>query len=160
VPLRFACDSDNLADLVGTDVVLTYSDLVRTDDELQVLARRFPGSDIGLIDRGLGDPTGQATIIDVESGARTAADVPGWLEEKTGQGWANLTVYLQPGSLDAVERAAGGAGWWRWFASWGAGLAVAGHPLAMVQFVDSARIGQHIDLSVIHNPHWHPRVHT
>lgn len=157
MPLRFACDSDNLADLVGTDVVLTYSDLVKTADELQALERRFPGSEIGLFDRGLGDPTGQATIIDVERGARSAADVPHFLQEKTGQGWANPTVYLLPSSLGDVERAAGGAGWWRMFASFGAGLSVPGHPLAMVQFIDSTRIGAHIDLTVIHNPHWHPR---
>src|SRR6266702_3604286 len=134
--IRLACDSDRLSSLVETPVVLTYSDLIPSIGVLDSLERRFPSSEIGLIDRGLGDPTGQATIANVEARSKTPAEMPGWLAAKTAQGWSCLTVYGKADIIAVVEHTAGvhAHGWWRWFARWGSVLEVPGHPAAMLQF--------------------------
>lgn len=153
--IRLACDSDRLSSLVETNIVLTYSDLVPNAGVLASLERRFPASEIGLIDRGLGDPTGQATIADVETGTHAAGDMLAWVAGKRRAGWSNVTVYGAMPTLAEVGSIVGPHDWWRWFARWNSVLRVPGHPDAMIQFdSDSA---EHVDWSLIRNPHWHPR---
>lgn len=156
--IRLACDSDDLSALVHTDVVLTYSDLIKTDAEHQALKARFAGSVVELIDRGLGDPTGRATVLDVERGARTPADCPGWFDKQHAAGLSWLTVYHSLDRFSDVDTAMGHrSGWWRWIAMWGHGLVVPGRPTVMLQFTDGARIGARVDLSAVHNDAWHPQ---
>lgn len=156
--IRLACDSDRLSALAETDVVLTYSDLIAGTTELQALELRFPHSEIGLIDRGLGDPTGQATIANIEPGALVPAQMPAWFGAKRAAGWSNVTGYGLAATLAEVEQLAGPHGWWRWFARWGTVLQVPGHPEAMLQFDNDP--DEHLDWSIIRNPHWHPRARS
>ncbi|MGH3284416.1 MAG: hypothetical protein ACRDPD_06985 [Streptosporangiaceae bacterium] len=153
--IRLACDSDELAKLVECPVVLTYSDLVPDAAALKALEHRFPDSEVGLIDRGLGDPTGQATIADIETGTLALAQVTSWLAGKRHDGWSCLTIYGSFSTLAQVDREAGPHKWWRWFARWGTTLQVPGHPGAMLQFDSDGP--EHLDWSIIRNPHWHPR---
>jgi hypothetical protein len=153
--IRLACDSDRLGSLVETPVVLTYSDLIPNAVALAKLEARFPHSEVGLIDRGLGDPTGQATIANVEPRSITPADMPGWLAAKHRESWSCLTAYGLAATLADVEHVAGPHGWWRWFARWGSVLQADGHPDAMLQF-DNDPVG-HVDWTIIRNPQWHPR---
>lgn len=153
--IRLACDSDRLSSLVETNVVLTYSDLVPGTAALRELEHRFPLSEVGLIDRGLGDPTGAATIADVETGTLSPAKAAEWLVIKRAQGWSNITLYGSQGTLPAMEQLAGPHGWWRWFARWNSVLQVPAHPDAMVQFDNDP--AEHLDWTLIRNPHWHPR---
>jgi hypothetical protein len=156
--IRLACDSDDLSALIHTEIVLTYTDLIRNDAEHQALKGRFPGSVVELIDRGLGDPTGRSTLIDVESGARRPADVPGWFDKQHKAGLRWLTVYGTSSTLSAVSVVMGKReGWWRWFAMWGNGLAVPGHQLAMLQFASDEMLGAKVDLSIVRNDDWHPQ---
>jgi hypothetical protein len=156
--IRLACDSDRLSSLVETNVVLTYSDLVPGTAALRDLEHRFPASEIGLIDRGLGDPTGAATIADVESGTLSPAQAAAWLIIKRAQGWSNITLYGSLPALATMEQLAGPHGWWRWFARWGTVLKAPGHPDAMLQFDNDP--DEHLDWSLIRNPHWHPRARS
>lgn len=153
--VRWACDSDELAALIGTDFVRTYSDLIPDRDALAALERRFAGSAVELIDRGLGDPTGLASIADVERGSLTVADVPGWLDRKHAAGVDWLTLYSAEASLEDVIAAAAGRSHWNWAASWGR-MTVA-HPAAgQVQCANSAMLGLHIDLTVIWETGYRP----
>jgi hypothetical protein len=153
--IRLACDSDRLASLVETNVVLTYSDLVPGTAALRDLEHRFPLSEIGLIARGLGDPTGAATIADVEAGTLSLAQAGDWLIAKRAQGWSCLTFYGSQTTLANLAQMVGPHGWWRWFARWGTVLKVPGHPDAMLQFDNDP--DEHVDWTLIRNPHWHPR---
>lgn len=153
--IRLACDSDQLARLVETQVVLTYTDLITDMSGLAMLEKRFPHSEIGLIDRGLGDPTGQATIANVEPGALTPAQAAVFLGAKRHDGWSCVTGYGLASALAEVEQIAGPHNWWRWFARWGTVLEIPERPAAMLQF-DNDPV-EHLDWSIIRNPHWHPR---
>jgi hypothetical protein len=155
--IRFACDSNDLDALIETNIVLTYSDLIRTDQAHQELKARFPRSVVELIDRGLGDPTGRATIVDVERGAYGPAQAPGWFDRKHEAGLRWLTVYASLVNMRIVDTAMGNrTGWWRWFAYWGNGLAVPGYPHAAIQFAADRMLGARADLSLFPNPAWHP----
>lgn len=157
--IRLACDSDRLSSLVETNVVLTYSDLVPGTAALRELEHRFPLSEVGLIDRGLGDPTGAATIADIgEPGTLTPAQMADWFAVKRAQGWSCLTGYGLLATLAEVGQLAGPHGWWRWFARWGTVLRVPGHPDAMLQFDNDP--DEHVDWTIIRNPHWHPRARS
>lgn len=157
--IRLACDSDRLSSLVETPVVLTYADLVPTSHALAALEARFAHSEVGLIDRGLGDPLGVATIADVgEPDTLPAARMADWFDLKRGAGWSCVTGYGSLATLQHVEQLAGRHGWWRWFARWGTVLQAPGHPDAMLQFDSDP--AAHVDWSIIRNPNWHPRARS
>lgn len=155
--IRWAADSQNLAaleELAGIDFAMTYSDLFATHASVAAFRARMPGTQVLLGDRGLGDPTGLASWIDVERGARRPADVPGWLKEKRAHAVPGLTIYASLSAMSEVAAHAGETGWWRWYASWDAGLAVPGHPLAMLQFASDVMLGSDVDLSIIRQAGW------
>jgi hypothetical protein len=155
--IRLACDSNNPDALIETDIVLTYSDLIPHEGAHQELKARFPRSVVELIDRGLGDPTGRATILDVERGARSPSQAPGWFDDKHQAGLRWLTVYASLVTMRQVDTAMGKrTGWWRWFAYWGNGLVVPGHDHAAIQFASDKMLGARVDLSLFPNPAWHP----
>lgn len=155
MPVRLMCDSDTPAALLDTDVVATYADLVHDEQELAALRLRFTGN-VVLIDRGLGDPLGRAVIVDIERGARTLTDLPGWFAARDPANLGHLMVYGSQATLNAAEGVLRGRDWWRWFADWGVGLSMPGHPDAAIQFASGNMLGARVDLSLIHNPRWQP----
>jgi hypothetical protein len=155
--IRFGCDSASLGALLPTDFVMPYADLIGTSQELAALRARFPRSELVFFDRGLGDPLGLATIIDVERGARLPRDCPDWFDERHAAGHKYLTVYASYARMPAVDQHMAGRGFWRFFAYWGNGLVVPGHPDAMIQFASGAMLGAKVDLTLVHNDAWHPR---
>jgi hypothetical protein len=155
--IRVMMDTDVLADLDGTfPLVATYSDLVPDEKMYQSLVARFPHSTVILIDRGLGDPTNRATVIDVESGAYSPASIPAWFASKRGM--SNLTVYCDRDSLPAVV-AAQPHGIYHWVATldgtsylpeW-----TSMHGPAAIQILGAASLGIHADLSLVFEDGWH-----
>jgi hypothetical protein len=153
--VRFAMDSDELDALWPTDFVRTYADLIHDEAALTALRARFPDSIVELIDRGLGDPTGQANLFDVESGALTPQQAAERVraDQKAGKHWQ--TVYCSESNLPEVIDALHGTHYYNWIASWGR-MVVASHPTAQVQFADSGMLGVHADLTVIWDPSYRP----
>ncbi len=152
---RLACDSDDLASLIGTPFVRTYADLITSPKVLDELRSRFPDSIIELIDRGLGDPGGIATIADVESGALTIAQLPAWFDERHGRGLRDLVSYCSLDNLPAVIKALDGRPHWNWIA-WFGHLFVPERPDAQVQFAPSSALGIHVDLTLVPNYRYRP----
>lgn len=159
---RLACDSDNLAALVPTPVILTYADMFATHAELDALRDRFPGSMVKLIDRGLGDPAGIASAVsisDTEAGARTVADSVLLIRQWIAVGRSFPTAYANRSTMPLIINAlAGVKGWWKWWATLDGTMRIPGHESDMVQFAGSNLTGGHYDLTVIYNDAWHPQL--
>jgi hypothetical protein len=113
---RFAVDSDRLESLFAADFVRTYADLVHTEAELTQLQQRFPDSAVELIDRGLGDPLGRATIQDVEPGALTAAQAAENIRANQARHIRWNVVYSDRSDLEEVNRACEGLHYYHWVA--------------------------------------------
>lgn len=156
--IRLACDSDNLDALLPTPVIMTYSDLIPSAGAMAGLHERFPRSVILLIDRGLGDPTGRASIADVERGALTVTQLPAWWDQKHAAQIPFLTVYASLDRIPEVDDALGtGRNHWRWIASWQAGIGVPAYPSAMHQFVNGKLLSARVDLSAVLNENYCPQ---
>jgi hypothetical protein len=152
---RLACDSDQLDALIATPFVRTYSDLITDPAQLNQLVARFPDSHVELIDRGLGDRSGLASIADIETGALKIGQVRDWLGAKHAAGHQDLVVYCDRDNLDAVVQACDGMGYWHWIAAPGQ-LVVPSHPDAQVQFAFASGLGAHVDLTIIPNFRYRP----
>lgn len=159
--VRIMLDTDNLADLDGRfELLATYSDLVPDTAALAGLRARFPDSEIVLIDRGLGDPTGQASIADIEPGALGAGALPRWVAEKKAAGIRYLTGYCDRDNLPGVEAIARHQ-IWHMVATLDGTCHIAGFtPMrgpAVVQILGEQQLGVHADLSLVLEDGWHPR---
>lgn len=156
--IRFMLDSDKLDDLTGHAGILgTYSDLVT---DLPALRRRFPASEIVLFDRGLGDPTGEASIFDIEPGALTIDKAVQRFDEQHSRGIPFLTTYCDRTDVDAVRERFGFRDPWRMIATLD-GTAHIGelralHDPAVIQCLSAAELGMHGDGSLVFNDGWHP----
>ena len=154
--VRFAVDSDDLSQLFPADFVRTYSDLIRNTGDLAALRARFPDSVVELIDRGLGDPTGAATIANIEPGALTAAEGADRIRAWHAEGRPDLIAYCDQALIANVVAACRDLSYWHWIAAWGQ-LVIAGHPSAQVQFANAGMLGLHADLTIIWNPAYRAR---
>jgi hypothetical protein len=158
---RLGYDSDVISDIpAGAAVAFTYSDLVPTAQALHQLEARWPV--VVLIDRGMGDPTGQASVLDVEKGAATVAHAPGWYDERHKAGIKYLTIYCNRSTMPAVNAAMGSRSFYRWIATLDGTMVVGDHPSAMVQFAPASAIGHfgtghHADATIIRQDAWHPQ---
>lgn len=159
---RLACDSDNLAALVPTPIILTYADLFQTRAELDTLRDRFSSSTVKLIDRGLGDPAAVATAIsvsDTETGARTVADTVLLMRQWVQDGRDFPTAYANRSTMPLIINAlAGLKGWWKAWATLDGTMRIPDHPNDMVQFAGASMTGGHYDLWIIYDNAWHPQV--
>lgn len=159
---RLACDTDDLAAIVPTPIILTYADLFTSRAQLDALRDRFPTSTIKLIDRGLGDPAAVATAIsvsDTEAGARTVADTVLLIRQWVQDGRDFPTAYADRSTMPLIINALAGLhGWWKWWATLDGTMRAPGHPGDMVQFASAAMTGGHYDLSIIYDNAWHPQV--
>lgn len=157
--IRVMLDTDVLEDLDGHfELLATYTDLIPDMAALEALRARFPHSEVILIDRALGDPTGQATIADIEPRAMTVEMLPEWIARKAGM--PNLTGYSDRNDLPAVE-AIVRHGLYHWVATLDGTAVIAGYPAmhgpAAVQILGEAQIGIHGDLSLVYEDGWHHR---
>lgn len=162
MPIRFGLDSDILGDLEAVaDVLMTYSDLVPNDQALAELHAKFPRSEIVLIDRGLGDPTGKASVLDVETGAATIGDAPSWYDRKHAEGIRYLTIYSDRNNVAAISQAMGDRHYFRWVATLDGTVVINAfdplHAPAVVQCLTAAMLGIHADGNLILEDGWHPQ---
>lgn len=162
MPIRVMLDSDVLNDLTDhSELLATYSDLIPNETALTALQQKYPDATIILIERGLGDPTGKSSVIDIETGAATPADGPIWYDKQHKAGIKYLTVYVNRSNLAAVDAAMGSRVFYRWIATLDGTLAIPGfdplHAPAAVQILPASKIGVHADLSLVLQDKWHPR---
>jgi hypothetical protein len=154
---RMMFDSDKIADLPRNALCATYSDLIPDLPTLNSLRSKFPHG-LLLIDRH-GDPTGKATILDVESGLHTASDAPGWYDRQKAKGLRYLTVYNDRSHLDAVNAAMGPSRiFYHWIARLDGYAFVEGFEPgkrpAAIQVFGQDRLGFHCDGSVVWSDDW------
>jgi len=156
---RLMFDSDVVADLPRNSMCATYSDLIPDQAALDGLRAEFPLG-LHLIDRKRGDPTGQATIIDIEDTMWTPPEAPGWYDRKAAAGLRYLTAYANRSTMPAVIAAMGSRNFFQWIARLDGTLFVAGYPAgkrpALVQFAKAAVLGFHCDGSVVWQDGWNP----
>lgn len=159
---RIAFDSDNPAALpAGAQIVLTYSDLIKDEPAYGLLSRAHEGRPVVLIDRGLGDPTGLASVIDVETGAHKIGDIPGWLDAKAKADVAYRTVYVDRSNYLAAKAAiASRTGYYWWIATLDGTAHVdtfrPGEGPALVQCLSAEMLGFGCDASVVWDDAWQP----
>lgn len=153
--LRLMCDSDTLADLIGTPVIATYADLVTTPAMKDTLQNEFPDSVIIYGARGAGDPLGIASWIDYENGDYTASQLRSELAGFLDRQVPYPTVYSDLSNHQVVEATLSGMGHYNWLAWWGH-IEIPAYPDATVQFASAGTLGAHLDLSLIHNDRWNP----
>lgn len=151
-------DSDNPDSLPANAIAATYSDLVPDLSALDALQARFPCG-LVLIDRH-GDPTGQASVLDVESGLHSVADAPAWYDRQNNHLIPYLTVYASRSTYPAIITAMGSRSYWRWITTLDGTMHIAGYAPgkrpAVVQFATEQMLGFHCDASVIWADGWHP----
>jgi hypothetical protein len=161
--IRIMLDSDKLGDLPSSAAPLlsTYSDLIGSPAALRELQAHHAGSKIVLIDRGMGDPTGLASVADTETGALAPSQLPAWFGRKQRHQVPFLTSYCNRDNLAECDRELQGVTHWRWVATLDgtAVLALPGYtPLrrpAVIQVLGADKIGVHADLSLVYNDSWH-----
>lgn len=155
--IRFMLDTDNLNDLTGhAKLLATYADLVT---DLPALQAKFPNSVIILIDRGLGDHTGQASVFDIERGALTIPQAVQAYDRQHARGVRELTVYCSRDNLATVNAAFGARSVYRWIATLDGTVHIAGFKAlegpAVVQCLSAAMLGYHADGSLVLQDGWH-----
>lgn len=160
--IRVMLDTDVLGDLTDhSELLATYSDLIPNEAALTALQKKYPDSEIILIDRGLGDPTGKSSVADVETGAMTVAEAPIWYDRQAKAGVKFLTVYVNRSNLSAVDAAMGSRKHYRWIATLDGTTDIPGftplHAPAAVQILPASKLGIHADLSLVMQDGWHPR---
>lgn len=154
---RLIFDSDTIADLPRDNMAATYSDLVPDAKTLAELRAEFPRG-LVLIDRH-GDPTGAATVLDVETGLHKPSDAPAWYDAKFSSHVSGLTVYSDRSNINAVSAAMGPRSFFRWIATLDGTMHIPrfkpGQTPAVIQFASAAMLGFHCDASVIWQDSWH-----
>lgn len=156
--IRTMFDTDNLAVLnQPCHILATYSDLLPHPSELPF---DLNGRTLVLIDRGLGDPSGLATIWDVEAGALRVDQLAAKYDAKHARGEKFLTVYSDRSHMDAVKAAMGDRDYWSWVATLDGTVHIPGRPPlrgpAAVQCLDAGMVGLHGDLSLVMSESWNP----
>lgn len=130
--------------------VATYADLV-TPALCQELRGRLV-----VIDRGLGDPMGLASVADIEPGALTVASAAERMHAWQQQGRPFVTAYHDRAVQQDVDQATAGMGIFNWVATLDGTLLPDGRTRAAVQFAGAASLGFHADLSIVWDDSWHP----
>jgi hypothetical protein len=156
--IRVMLDTDHPYSLTVTaDILATYADLA---DAAQLAALRKTHRQVLLIDRGLGDLTGQATIIDIETGAERIAQAPGWYDTQHARGLSWLTAYCSRDSVAAVNAAMGKRVFFHWVARLDGIATVPGFKPATspaaVQVMGAQALGFDADLSLVLGDEWNP----
>lgn len=160
--IRFGEDSDVIDDLTGeASIVFVYSDQVPDHNAYLALVHRFPQSEVVLIDRGLGDPTGLASVIDVENGAWAPGEARAWCERKQAAGVKYVTVYVNRSNIATVQADLHGITVYWWVATLDGTCHIEGFTAlagpTLVQFATATMLGRNADGSLIFDHNWHPQ---
>lgn len=157
--IRFMIDTDRLDKLTGhAELLATYADLVTNFDELE---RQFPHSQMILIHRGLGDPTGKASVFDIEPGALSAEQAVQLYDEYHARGVKYLTAYHDRAQAAEVAAAFGTRKPYNWDATLDGTAFIRGfdplHSPAVIQALSAAELDYHADGSLVFEDSWNPR---
>jgi len=157
--VRFMIDTDDLSKLTGhVELLATYSDLVPQPAELR---KEFPNSTLVLIDRGLGDPSGEASVFDIEPGALTIQQALAAFDDARQRGVRYLTVYHDRDIAPEVAAAFKDRHPYNWDATLDGTAFIRGydplHSPAVVQCLSSIELGYHADGNLVYEDAWHPR---
>lgn len=156
--IRTMIDSDDLSALgTRSHIVATYADLVT---DLTELEQRHHGQIVVLIDRGLGDHTGQASVYDIENHAGSVQHFPVWYDQQHAKGVKFLTAYSDRNTIPAIKAVSGTRNPFHWVATLDGTCHIDGWPAlhgpAAIQFAGAAQVGTHVDLSLVLEDNWHP----
>jgi hypothetical protein len=160
--IRFMLDTDNLADLTEhAELLATYADLV---PDFHAEQRKYPRSILILIDRGLGDPSGMASVFDIERGADTVSAAVARYDVQAAKGIKYLTAYHDRADTDTVRAAFGTRKPYHWIATLDGTATITGfkplHEPAAIQCFGAALLGYHADGSLVLEDTWHPTLDT
>lgn len=157
--IRFMIDTDDLHSLTGhAELLATYADLVT---DVRQLEREFPHSQIILIHRGLGDPTGEASVFDIEPGALTPEQAVALYDDAVKREIRFLTAYHDRQDAQAVADAFGKRPHYNWDATLDGTAHIKGydplHSPAVIQCLSAHMLDAHVDGSLVFEDNWHPR---
>jgi hypothetical protein len=157
--VRFMIDTDDLSKLTGhVELLATYSDLVPNPAELR---KEFPDSTLILINRGLGDPSGEASVADIEPGALTVAQAVAWYDDAHARGVRYLTAYHDRDMAAEVAAGFGHRPHFNWDATLDGTAFIRGfdplHSPAVIQVLSSVELDYHADGNLVYEDQWHPR---
>lgn len=156
--IRFMIDTDDLTALTGhVELLATYADLVT---DLRQLQHEFPHSQVILIDRGMGDHTGLASVFDIEPGALTVSQAVKRYDEQRSKGVQFLTCYHDRKDAAEVAAAFSGRPHYNWDATLDGTAHIKGYdPLnspAVIQCLTAGDLGYHADGNLVFEDGWHP----
>lgn len=163
--IRVMFDTDDLGVLRSlrgvAPFLATYSDLLPDLTAFDALQAELMPSKLLLFDRALGDPTGLASLADVEPGAMTIGQLPAWKDAKVAAGIPYPTGYCDRNDLPAVL-AIVRTGLWHMVATLDGTSYISGwqpaHGPAVIQILGEQSLGFHADMSIILEDRWHPDV--
>lgn len=147
-------DSDNPAVLLDSRFagcrIATYADLLTPQLVTEL------GPRLVVIDRGQGDPLNLATVADCEAGLLSVAEAAAKVQQWTAEHRPFPTVYHDRDLWPEVDQALLHIGGWHWVATLDGTLNPDGRYPAAVQFTDEAKVGLHVDVSIVWNDSYHP----
>lgn len=147
-------DSDQPEVLLATGLlgvrVATYADLLTP-----ALVKQF-GPRLVVIDRGLGDPLGMATVADIEPGADSIARGAALLKQWVAQKRPTPTAYHDRADWPAVTAALAGTVVHHWVATLDGTASPDGQRPSVVQILGADKVGFHADLSIVWDESFHP----
>lgn len=130
--------------------VATYADLLTPS-----LVKQF-GPRLVAIDRGLGDPLGLATVVDIESGAWDVAAGVARVKQFLAEHRPGPMAYHDRNDWTAVAAGLAGTSARHWVATLDGTSSPDGKQPAAVQILGAAAVGFHADLSIVWDTTWHP----
>jgi hypothetical protein len=147
-------DSDDVTVLGGAEFagcrIATYADLVNP--------KMYAAADgrMKVIHRGLGDPHGLATIADIEPGCLSVDSGTTLIRQWISEGRHQPTAYHSRNDWAEVDAKLQGAAYHTWVATLDGTCSPDGRRPDAVQILDAAKVGLHVDMSVIWNDRWFP----
>lgn len=147
-------DSDDVSLLLAADFagcrLASYADLVTP-----ALYAAAAGH-MKVIHRGLGDPHNLATIADIEPGCLSVDAGTALIRQWTSEGRHQPTAYHDRNDWAAVDAKLQGVAYHTWVATLDGNASPDGKRPAAVQVLDAAKVGLHVDLSVVWDDKWFP----
>lgn len=134
--------------------IATYADLVTP--RMYAAAAGW----MKVIDRGLGDPHGLATIADIEPGCLTVQAGTDKIKQWHAEGRQQPTAYHDRAEWQAVDQALAAVPHFTWIATLDGTCMPDGKTPHAVQILDANKVGLHVDMSVIWDEQWFPVPHA
>lgn len=147
-------DSDDVSLLLSATLagcrLASYADLVTP--QLYTAA----AGHMKVIDRGLGDPHGLATIADIEPGCLTVDAGTAKIRQWVSEGRHQPTAYHDRNDWTEVDFKLQGVAHFTWVATLDGEAAPDGRRPDAVQILGEAKVGLHVDMSIVWNDKWFP----